>query len=123
MCVVVGVVVSVFVPSPQFHSYFVIVPADVVDGLPSKGTVSEFAVADDGGQISNVVEFVNAAIGGTHGLIQDIEATQPARLVTLSEVNLKEIHPVGLVEVIENGPKFPQKVSSGVAVVDPGALA
>jgi len=101
----------------------VIVPAEVVDGLPSKGTVSEFAVADEGGQMSNVEMFVNVAIGGTHGVIQDIVATQPARLVILSDVNRNEIHPVALVEVIEKGAKFPQNTSSGVAVVDPGVLA
>jgi len=50
-------------------------------------------------------------------------ATQPARFVILSEVKRKEIQPVGLVEIIEKAPKFPQKVSSGVAVVEPGVLA
>ena len=64
-----------------------------------------------GEHIFSVDESTKPAVGVTHGVEQEIVAVQPASLVVLSEINLKEIQPLVLVDVIEKAPILPQNLS------------
>ena len=103
VCVVLGTVVTVEVPSPQSHSYLTKLPEVVVEFEALNVTVEEPGANDVEGQISTVEVSSIAAIGGTHGETQEIVLVQPAYWKLPSDVKRKDKHPSALFDVIVNG--------------------